>query len=341
MKKNLNIQGLRCVCAIMVFLSHALFVYQIGWLKEENPLKLLIDGHVAVCIFFVLSGFFYYKSPCSSFEDYKRVVRNRLIKITPPYLIALTVGFVLCNFYVSQDLINRTGEVTEWWGEYWREPVPFTQYLKEASMFFVRHSSIDNPAWYVFIDVKVMLVMPWIVVLFRKIGWKYSPILVLLTASISDLRYLSLYIMGALLHHYIDYVKRIALSSKLAFIMLLIISLLLLDVEHYIFTEHQMMRLMWLINGIGASILVGLVVTIKDASFLSNKIFVWLGGISYEFYICHAVILSALLPFVYNVTWFIILSFFVSILFAYGLNRINHTISTHFHVVRPQQKDAT
>lgn len=312
----------------MVYLSHALFVYRIGWLEDENPLKLLIDGHVAVCIFFVLSGYFYYNSPCSSIGDYIGQIRKRLLKIAPPYWIALAVGFVLCNCYLSNGYVNATGEVTDWWGEYWKKTIPFTQLLKEASMFFVSHSAIDNPAWYVFIDVKVMLVMPWIVVLFRKIGWKYSPILILLTAAVSDFRYVSLYIMGALLHHYIDDVKRIACSSKWIYGVLLVVSLLLLDVEHYIFTDHQMMRLMWLINGIGATILVGLVVSAKEKTFLSCKPFVWLGGISYEFYICHAVVLSALLPFVYDKTVFILLSFIVSILFAYGLHRINRVLSS-------------
>ena len=60
---NKNIQALRGICAIIVFLSHSLHVNDIEWVisLHNSPLHFFFDGEVAVSVFFVISGFFYYK----------------------------------------------------------------------------------------------------------------------------------------------------------------------------------------------------------------------------------------------------------------------------------------
>lgn len=65
-KLNLNIQGARGICTLMVFFGHATGAYNIPWLQNHmnNPLRLLLDGHAAVIFFFVLSGYFYYTDKC-------------------------------------------------------------------------------------------------------------------------------------------------------------------------------------------------------------------------------------------------------------------------------------
>ena len=87
MKKNLNIQALRGVCAIMVFLSHSMHVYncEIVHTLDRTPLRLLYAGEVAVSIFFVLSGFFYYnKSSGFSLRQYINTIIKKTKRIYPP-----------------------------------------------------------------------------------------------------------------------------------------------------------------------------------------------------------------------------------------------------------------
>ena len=55
---------------------------------------------------------------------------------------------------------------------------------------------------------------------------------------------------------------------------------------------------------------------------LSNKIVVWFGDLSYEFYIIHMVILLAMEPFFANPLLFIVLSFFMSIMATVMLRKI-------------------
>lgn len=60
--KNLNIQALRGFCAVVVFFSHALHIYNCELIDslDKTPFRFFYAGEVAVSIFFVLSGFFYY-----------------------------------------------------------------------------------------------------------------------------------------------------------------------------------------------------------------------------------------------------------------------------------------
>ena len=62
MKKNLNIQGLRAIFAMMVFLGHAFGALKTSWYEPlyHTPVHLFWDGAISVVCFFVLSGWFYY-----------------------------------------------------------------------------------------------------------------------------------------------------------------------------------------------------------------------------------------------------------------------------------------
>ena len=57
-----SIQGLKGIAALMVYFSHALCM-SISPLNHLNdtPLHIFYDGQIAVVIFIVISGFFYYK----------------------------------------------------------------------------------------------------------------------------------------------------------------------------------------------------------------------------------------------------------------------------------------
>lgn len=72
MNKNLSIQGLRGIAALIVFFSHALcFPNSDVIIKlKDSPLHLFFDGQIAVMIFIAISGFFYYKTSGPSLKTY-------------------------------------------------------------------------------------------------------------------------------------------------------------------------------------------------------------------------------------------------------------------------------
>ena len=77
--KNQNIQALRGICALMVFLSHTLSVKDIPYVRclMESPLHLLFDGQIAVVVFFTLSGYYYYKESTLTYEAYSNGIKKK------------------------------------------------------------------------------------------------------------------------------------------------------------------------------------------------------------------------------------------------------------------------
>ena len=127
--KNSNIQALRGICAIIVFFSHSLHVYNNGIIDyiDKTPLYILYAGKVAVSIFFVLSGFFYYTEN-KYVVAYKNTIVKKIKRIYPAHIIFLTIGFILVNLYSKNNLYNDYN-TTEWFQSFWKTPVPITEGL--------------------------------------------------------------------------------------------------------------------------------------------------------------------------------------------------------------------
>ena len=84
-KLNHNIQGMRGVCALMVFGGHVTAAFDNPWLYSQyNPLRAFLDGHAAVIFFFMLSGYFYYTNQCISLKKYAKMLVKRVLHLTPP-----------------------------------------------------------------------------------------------------------------------------------------------------------------------------------------------------------------------------------------------------------------
>lgn len=99
-KRNLNIQGLRGILALMVFLGHVLCAYNIPFIINNlnTPVHLFYDGQAAVMCFFVLSGYFYFNQ--KQLYDVRQLCKkeiNKYIRITPP----------LFDFHYNWNSINQ------------------------------------------------------------------------------------------------------------------------------------------------------------------------------------------------------------------------------------------
>lgn len=85
-KRNLNIQCLRGICALVVFFSHALNIYDINWVQDimSTPWHFFFDGQWAVVMFFALSGYYYYTERDLTLSTYLKGIRKKTLKIYPP-----------------------------------------------------------------------------------------------------------------------------------------------------------------------------------------------------------------------------------------------------------------
>lgn len=168
--KDLNI--IRLVACIAVLFYH---------------LGLLKGGYLAVCTFFVLTG---YLSVVSSFKkrafSIKEYYKNRLIKVYIPLVIVVFVTIGVTSFFKNVywiSLKNETTSVLLGYNNFWQ--------ISANLDYFARH--VDSPfmhLWYIGILLQFELIFPLLFRLLKKSGEKIDKImpciipLVFATASI-------------------------------------------------------------------------------------------------------------------------------------------------------------
>jgi peptidoglycan/LPS O-acetylase OafA/YrhL len=89
--KNNNINFLRLVLAYIVVIFHSMSLS-----GHKYPLAKLFDGHIAVCGFFIISGFLIIRS-CWSSNSLKNYFIKRCKRLLPAYFLVI----IICTFFLS------------------------------------------------------------------------------------------------------------------------------------------------------------------------------------------------------------------------------------------------
>lgn len=155
--KDLNI--IRLVACIAVLFYH---------------LGLLKGGYLAVCTFFVLTG---YLSVVSSFKkrafSIKEYYKNRLIKVYIPLVIVVFITIGITSFFKNVywiSLKNETTSVLLGYNNFWQ--------ISANLDYFARH--VDSPfmhLWYIGILLQFELIFPFLFRLLKKSGEKIDKIM--------------------------------------------------------------------------------------------------------------------------------------------------------------------
>lgn len=135
--------------------------------------NLLPGGYLAVCIFFVLSG---YLACISAFRKEKfsliSYYSNRFLKIYFPLLIVVFITICIISFLPSINWLNLKPETTSvilGYNNFWQ--------LSANLDYFARH--VNSPFmhfWYIGILLQFELVFPFIFLFLRKIGDKLTKV---------------------------------------------------------------------------------------------------------------------------------------------------------------------
>lgn len=167
MKKYYNkLDIIRLISCIAVLLYH---------------MNILKGGFLAVCIFFVLSG---YLSCISSFKKEKFSIlsfyKNRLIHIYLPLVSTVFISILAITFFKDINWLNLKPESTSvllGYNNFWQ--------INANADYFARHiSSPFMHFWYIAILLQFELIFPFIFILFKKIGDKLHKIIPCILLSI-------------------------------------------------------------------------------------------------------------------------------------------------------------
>lgn len=205
--------------------------------------------------------------------------------------------------------------------------VSFTELLKQLSILIPHDTHLINPpSWYVPVEVRLFIVIPFIVMLSSnfKNGW-----LLFLFGGLSSFFGSSFYgtcFCGCLIRIiYENFKDNRLFRSFFSNIVTAVFALTLLNINNYVHIENNCT---FGIQSFAASVLVLNLWINKTV--LANKLLVSFGNISYEFYLIHFIVLLLMKVFYYDIYSYIIISFLLSLLLAKAMNYICAITITRF-----------
>lgn len=159
-------EGFRAPHAIKDFV-HTGIPTKDSWLAlfELPPLRLLVAGHEAVVLFFVLSGFVL----CLQFDrnstnSYPVYVAKRACRIYLPYLAALVIA-VLLSLYVPAGPIPA---LNSWFNQTWSHPILPADVINHVVMLgSYNHDKFNTAFWSLIHEMRISLLFPLLMVAVR------------------------------------------------------------------------------------------------------------------------------------------------------------------------------
>lgn len=332
-RKNDGIQILRALCAIQVFFSHTLNVYQssLGSKIINTPLHFFFDGQCAVIIFFVLSGFLYYNDKKLTLKLYIKKILSKSLHIFPSYWISLIIGSIMCNLYLENNITGESSNLTEWINSFWKQNISFTDFMKAIIVFPLNNTDLINPpSWYLLVEIKMFIIMPLLIYFFNKCSWKYAYIFIFISMLLPSqflFTIIGAFTLGACLHKYIKQ-HNFPNSTLKNTLLTIFLGIILLNIKNEINTQNSILPIT-IIQSIGAVFIIFQFYNISiNSNKWFNKFLIFLGNISYEIYIFHFVILLILIPLIKKDTILLVtLTFILTTLLSYLLHHINNYIS--------------
>ena len=174
-----TLDSLRGLAALAVLFNHCLHLFPefvardsppttwLGVALKETPLWMLVDGHGAVLVFFVLSGFVL-SLPflAGTAPSWPVFAARRFARLYPPYAAALLLAALLQARFGA--LLPR--DVTSWIANAnWTDPLDARTAADYAFMTGAR-ISLNNPVWSLAHEMRISLVLPLLLLPLRRFG---------------------------------------------------------------------------------------------------------------------------------------------------------------------------
>jgi peptidoglycan/LPS O-acetylase OafA/YrhL len=165
--KNNNINFLRLLLAYIVVIYHCITLS--GY---KYPLWKMFDGHIAVCAFFIISGFLIIRSYCSS-ESLLDYFVKRCRRLLPAYLLVIFISMTGLSLFSNLTII-----------EYFRSPqllkylivnIFFMNFLEPSlpGVFMENNFQVVNGSlWTIKLEIGFYIFVPFIVYIFNRLKTK-------------------------------------------------------------------------------------------------------------------------------------------------------------------------
>lgn len=303
------LDSMRGIAAIMV-----VFYHFISWnYADDIKFKLsafVFNGSDAVSFFFVLSGLVLslgLKRNIDSLNIWKYTYK-RIFRLYPAYVVTVLLNYL----YANRSNLNL-GIIKD---VFWNNSQNLWQ---ELTMLRANHN-FYVPGWTLENEMALSLLMPFIVLAaVRNINWVYFIALLgfIMPSQISI--FIFHFAIGSIIGIHFDAIRNFDFKKSRWYsyrYLILIITILLFSVRHierisafgpfyYKVMEYLRIDIFHYTGLASAVILMFVINNVKAQNLLNNKVFRFLGDISYSVYLCHWMIVV----FIMN-NWQLFLSYF-------------------------------
>lgn len=127
-----------------------------AWQRTDNPLwAIFIESHIAVGLFFIISGFIFTLAAAGRELSYGKYMRNRALRVMPVFFTMLLFGLAL--FPRKYDLLGVLGSATVF-----ADMIPFT---REMDLH-----PVSTAFWTVAVEFQFYLVFPFLIAIMNRQG---------------------------------------------------------------------------------------------------------------------------------------------------------------------------
>ncbi|MGF7046326.1 peptidoglycan/LPS O-acetylase OafA/YrhL [Paenibacillus sp. DS2015] len=316
-----QLDSIRGLASLVVYLHHIYLVTPVlPLILWYSPLRILVNGHGSVILFFVLSGFVLYLPFANERLNfsYSSYLIKRVFRIYVPYLVAIILSIVALQLFATGAGIEK---LSEWFNLFWRSQPDASLILEHLLLLGNVHSdSINTVIWSLIHEMRISLIFPLFALIVRMCSWKISLVLCVLLSSVAggnavyplmvshgfhtnifdSFHYLSLFILGALLNKHKHQLIQVYVSQSRRNKMIALFAILSVYVYAGAFDNLVKNPLSYIVSDYGIAVSACAIIifslgSIKMGHILSWKPIVFLGNISYSLYLYHFIILFSLI----------------------------------------------
>lgn len=298
--------SLRFVFAYMVFSGYlgGLFLsYNEEFLKESFASYLSIsDGYLGVSFFFILSGFilaYNYKEPfLKKTISFKKFILLRLFRLYPLHILTFLAAAYL-SYYNQLDTLV-------FWIKSFSNLFLVQSFIPLKEFYF----SFNGVSWSISNELFFYVMFPLLLLLIAKVK-KYSlllllvPLIIIIVRASVDVNHWDYYInplfrifdffLGVILHDiYKEFKNKPFLKG---YPTLLEIAAIVLFIAFYSFRDNVSQEFRWSLYYWIPMIFIIFIFALQRGSIstlLSKSVFLWLGKISFSFYMIHQLVINVL-----------------------------------------------
>jgi peptidoglycan/LPS O-acetylase OafA/YrhL len=316
-----QLDGIRGLASLTVLLHHLYLVFPVlPILFKYSPLRVMVNGHASVIMFFVLSGFVlampFLRGTVGS---YRKFVVRRIFRIYIPYLVSLFLALIMASLLSNGSIPGIDA---------WQRGISY-KLLVEHLLFILNTDTkvFNNVIWSLVHEMRISLLFPLIAFCVIRLNWKTNLLICLLLSSpnllkdyfslgyedvtiVDTMHYTSMFIIGALLAKHKDTLVAIYLKwSTLRKWMLLIAVFPAYAFSTVISTIISKLGLPYefVISDYAASFGSSIFIIYALGSIKLSKLLllkkpvIFLGKISYSLYLIHLIVLFSFMFLFYGI----------------------------------------